>query len=182
MQPKYLNIMKQLPAVLYISTFVNDETYSHLNDKAKSNFSFSANKYSSLIRRGLETKMGSKLSCIFSPAIGDCSVTGIKYFRPIVTDASPDGVYLGCLNVAILKQIVISLKIFHYSLKWYLGNFSASHKVVVTSSIQLPFFLGILLLKLFGVKVVQFVPDLHFLSIRVLPITEQGKKIDSAFV
>lgn len=146
--------------VLYISTFVNQETLGALSDQARKDISMSANKYSDLIRKGLEANKEVNLKCIFAPSIGDYSISGIWYYSPRKNSQSPKGCYLGCLNFTVFKQVSVSCKVFLYAFWWLLRSINRKEKVIILSSVQLPFLLGLLPLKMTGIKVALFVPDL----------------------
>lgn len=146
--------------VLYVSTFVNEVTFNFLEEAVRGGIAISANKYSELIRKGLEADKRVDLKCVFAPSIGDYSVTKVGYYRPKRDASSPVGIYLSCVNIVVLKQLIVTFKIFFYSLCWLITNIFIKDKVIIFSSIQLPFFLSVLPFKFFGVKIVSFVPDL----------------------
>lgn len=146
--------------VLYISTFVNKTTLSSLEETVRGEITVSANKYSELIRKGLEADQRIDLKCIFTPSIGDYSITKIGYYYPKKDRNDPVGIYLSCINIVVLKQLIITLKIFFYTLHWFIANFFVKEKIVMFSSIQLPFLIAVLPFKMFRLKIVSFVPDL----------------------
>lgn len=149
------NMMK----ILYVSNYCNKETLEFYNKKGNLTFSPAAIKYSYLIYQGLKADSRIVLSSIFAPSFGDYLRTKILFFRPIY-NKNENCRYLSCINIPVLKQIAITILICIYALIWLCRNFFSPKKIVVLSSLQLPFLLGVIPLKLFGIKIVSFVPDL----------------------
>lgn len=149
--------------VLYISNYCNERTLKHYSLKDGA-YSPSAIKFSYLLCKGLKLNPKISLKSIFAPSFGDYFRTKVLYFKPIYRKNS-DYRYLSCINLPIVKQIVISILIHLYALKWLFCNIASTNKkVVVLSSLQLTFLLGVIPLRLLGVKIVSFVPDMPSLQ------------------
>lgn len=144
--------------VLYISTYVDEEIRRFIDvfSNKTSKPAISAIKYSGLIKDGLETHLKANLTNLYMPSIGMFPNSRIKYFH---IKNHGDGRYIPFINIVLIKQLQIAFYIGIYGLTWVFRNLFEEKKVVL-SSINLMFLVGVLPLKLFGVKVVSFVPDL----------------------
>lgn len=144
--------------VLYISTYVDEEirrfidVFSNKTNKP----AISAIKYSGLIKDGLETHLKANLTNLYMPSIGMFPNSRIKCFH--IKNVG-DGRYIPFINMVLIKQFLITFYIGVYGLTWVFRNLFEEKKIVL-SSINIMFLVGVLPLKLFGVKVVSFVPDL----------------------
>ncbi|MEG1692349.1 MAG: glycosyltransferase [Bacteroidales bacterium] len=144
--------------ILNISTYVDDITLNFINSKTTEGFSPSvaAIKYAKLIRMGLMDNNDVSVKNLYLPIIAPFPYSSIKFFGPKKVE---NGRYIPFLNVMIVKQICTSAFIFLYALIWIIRKIR-QRKIIILSSIQLPFLLGVFLLKIFNVKIVSFVPDM----------------------
>lgn len=142
--------------ILYISTSMDEDLIAKIKLK-NSNYSIAAIKYADLIRKGLENNKSIVLTNVFSPTF--TTWPHVKTFL-FFNRRQLSGKYISFINLPFLKQFTMSFSVFVKTLGWVLKNKRKEKNIIILSSIQLPFLLGTFFLKLWGVKIVSFVPDL----------------------
>ena len=160
---------------LYISTFINEDTYNSLSQKAKKTVAVSMSLYAELIRKGLEKDKRLSLDSVFTPVIGPYSLSGVLRYKPKVSDKSPRGKYLSCINIWFFKQFGVLFKLLLFIFKWCVINRKDKNRLIIYSSIQPSYLMTTIIPKLFSVKVALFVPDLP--SMQYSPAFTRSKTV-----
>lgn len=144
--------------ILYISTYMDEVTLNSINSKTKEGFSPSVAsiKYAKLIRNGLVDNATGSVKNLYLPIIAPFPQSSVKFF---LSRKVENGRYIPFFNFTIIKQACISIFVFLYTLIWIIRK-PNKKKIVLMSSIQLPFLFGVFILKIFNIKICSFVPDI----------------------
>ncbi|KIA89115.1 glycosyltransferase [Kaistella jeonii] len=145
--------------ILVVGIFLESgliEKYNQISDE-NAKISVAAVKYSKMIKAGFEENLGPDIDHVFLAPIGmypRCKT--LRWNRRNI-----DGIqYLKFINIFFLKQLTIAFDLVLMMINWNREN-KNQKKIVVFTSIYLPFLFAIIPFKIFSnIKFVSFVPDL----------------------
>ena len=146
--------------ILFIGVYADQKMINNLNalSQPQSKLSVAAIKYTRLIGEGFEKNIGTDCSKLFLVPVGmypQCRLY-LWGYKKNKTES-----YIPFINLLIIKQITIALFVFFYTFCWYLKQSRKEEKIVVFSSLYLPFLISVSPLKLLNnFKIISFVPDL----------------------
>jgi glycosyltransferase involved in cell wall biosynthesis len=146
--------------VLYIGVYAESTTIDLINKNSNKDLSVSiaATNYTYLICEGLKNKLNYNCSNLFLVPMGMYPGCKLLFWPPKIERGN---FYIPFINILIIKQITIGLFLFFYSIFWYFKQPFNEKKLVIFSSLYLPFLISISPLKLFkNLKIVSFVPDM----------------------
>lgn len=146
--------------ILFIGVFADDNVISKLNDLSSNDGSISvaAVKYTRLIGEGFKLNVGDASTNLFLVPIGMYPVCKVFIWNKRKIDSNN---YIPFINIIFIKQLIITIYLLYFSIKWYFNNRGNEKKVIVFSFIYLPFLIAIAPLKfLKNIYVTSFVPDM----------------------
>jgi glycosyltransferase involved in cell wall biosynthesis len=146
--------------ILFVGVYANQEFIHKFNNLSSSDGSISiaAVKYTRLIADGLKLNVGDSSTNLFLVPIGMYPTCKVLIWNKTKID---DDYYIPFINVIFIKQLMICLYLFYFTIKWYFNNYKHEKKLVVFGFLYLPFLMAIAPLKLLNkLYFSSFVPDL----------------------
>lgn len=146
--------------ILFIGAYANEETKSILDELSSNEgkLSVAAIKYTWLISEGLHYNIGKNCTNLFLVPIGMFPRCKLIFWKG---KKIGEDYYIPFINLILIKQLTILIYIFFFSFIWYIKTDKNIKKVIVFSSLYIPFLMAVAPLKLLkNIHIASFVPDL----------------------
>ena len=116
--------------ILFVGVYANQEFIHKFNNLSSSDGSISiaAVKYTRLIADGLKLNVGDSSTNLFLVPIGMYPICKVLIWNKTKID---DDYYIPFINVIFIKQLMICLYLFYFTIKWYFNNYKHEKKLVV---------------------------------------------------